>query len=73
MDSGTRTSRRSAFCKVCGSVEKLRVSGMLGQHHLWIGNEYIGVCPGTGMDPEATTSALLFKAVDAKRRAEKRV
>lgn len=47
-------SVKRARCAVCHSSQKLRASGTLGQHHLWIGRQYVGVCPGTGKTSQET-------------------
>lgn len=69
MASRPRTERRSDRCKVCGYVQNLRRAGTFGRHHVWLGRDYLGVCPGAGMKPEDTTSKLFFKLVDANRKA----
>lgn len=45
------TSRGSAQCPVCRYMQKLRVDGMIGKHHVWNDGKYAGVCRGTGKRP----------------------
>lgn len=51
--------RFSGRCNACGYMQDLRRDGTLGMHHIWIGHDYRGACPGVGMRPEDTTRRLL--------------